>query len=472
VTLARLVVAAATPLAPDEAYYWVWSKALAPGYLDHPPMIALWIRAGTWLVGDTALGIRLFGPMTAALGSVLLVRAGNDLLPGRSAGVVAAVLLNATLLCGVGSVTATPDTPLLFFWTAALWALARAFATGRGGWWLVAGAAAGLALDSKYTAALLTPAVLAWLLAVPSLRPWLRRPHPWIAAALALLLFLPVVTWNAGHGWASFVKQGGRSGDWQPARAAQFLSELIGGQIGFATPLIAVLLGGGIVVAARRAWRGDPAWTLLAALTLIPAAAFVQHAVGDRVQANWPSVMYPAASVAAAGLSGSWVRLRAPAVGLGLAMTVLVWLQGVAAPLALPMQLDPTLLRVGGWEALAVALQAAARREGAAFVVSDNYGHAALLARLLPADIPVLSIDPRWRLFDLRDATPMIVGRTGLLLRSARRDDSPAAADWSAITPLGLLSRSRGRMTAEAFRLYRVVGRPGDDPIVVMPRPR
>ena len=40
----RPVVAATTPLAPDETYYWVWSHALAPGYVDHPPMVA-------WLIG-------------------------------------------------------------------------------------------------------------------------------------------------------------------------------------------------------------------------------------------------------------------------------------------------------------------------------------------------------------------------------------------------------------------------------------
>ena len=46
-TLVRLVVAATVPLSPDETYYWVWSRALAAGYLDHPPMVALWLRAGT-----------------------------------------------------------------------------------------------------------------------------------------------------------------------------------------------------------------------------------------------------------------------------------------------------------------------------------------------------------------------------------------------------------------------------------------
>jgi hypothetical protein len=40
-TLLRLAIAAWVPLAPDETYYWVWSRALAPGYPDHPPMVAL-----------------------------------------------------------------------------------------------------------------------------------------------------------------------------------------------------------------------------------------------------------------------------------------------------------------------------------------------------------------------------------------------------------------------------------------------
>jgi hypothetical protein len=35
------------PLAFDEAYYWQWSKNLAWGYYDHPPLIAFMIRAGT-----------------------------------------------------------------------------------------------------------------------------------------------------------------------------------------------------------------------------------------------------------------------------------------------------------------------------------------------------------------------------------------------------------------------------------------
>ena len=37
----RLVAAAFTPITFDEAYYWTWSKHLAGGYYDHPPMVAV-----------------------------------------------------------------------------------------------------------------------------------------------------------------------------------------------------------------------------------------------------------------------------------------------------------------------------------------------------------------------------------------------------------------------------------------------
>src|ERR1022692_2160499 len=116
-TLIRLWVAAVAPLAPDEAYYWVWSRALAAGYLDHPPMVALWIRAGTVLAGSAPFGGRLLGPLSAALGSILLYDAAERLFSGRRAGLTAAVLFNATLASGVGAVIMTPDTPLLLFWT-------------------------------------------------------------------------------------------------------------------------------------------------------------------------------------------------------------------------------------------------------------------------------------------------------------------------------------------------------------------
>ena len=79
-TAVRLLVAATTPLSPDEAYYWVWSRLWRPGI----PTIRRWWRFGSgpapgW-PGDGPLGVRLLAPWAAAIGSVLLARTGALLL--------------------------------------------------------------------------------------------------------------------------------------------------------------------------------------------------------------------------------------------------------------------------------------------------------------------------------------------------------------------------------------------------------
>ncbi len=504
-TLVRLLVAAWAPLSPDEAYYWVWSRALAPGFLDHPPMVALWMRAGTALLGPSALGVRLLGPVSAAAGTMLLAQAARDLLgadapaPGAAdVGVRAGALLNATLLLGVGAVVMTPDTPLLFFWTATLWALGRLLRTGRAGWWLVAGGTAGCALESKYTALLLGGALAVWLLAVPEGRRWLRRWQPWAGLGVAGVVLAPDLAWNAAHGWASLARQGGRTADWHPARAAGFLGELLGGQVGLATPGVFAVCAMGVWRAARR-WR-EPGCALLACLVLVPAAVFVQHALGDRVQANWPAILYPAAAVAAAGLAP---RLWRAAVALGLVLAAPVYLQAAVAPFALPLRLDVTLARMGGWDGLARAVSehavagqavagpvveehavaanrvaacggggdaAVARGQGDAFVAADEYGLAAQLAwHAAPGGLPVVGAEPRWALFAL-PAAP-IGGCRGLLLRSVRRAGPPDPALWDDVRPLGEVVRARRGVTAEAYRLYRVTARAGLADAVTLPRP-
>ncbi len=419
-------------------------------------MVALWIRAGTALLGDTALGVRLLAPLSAAAGSVLLAAAGDALFPGRRTGLWAAILLNATPMFGVGAVTMTPDTPLLFFWTACLYALARLAAGGAPAWWLATGTAAGLALDSKYTAALLGAGITLWLL-TPPMRPALRTPWPWLGGALALLLFAPVIAWNATHGWASIAKQGGRAADWHPA--LRYLGELLAGQAGLASPIIAALMLLGTARAAHQ-WR-TPAPGLLVALILPGAALFLQHALGDRVQANWVAILYPAAALAAAAYAP---QRRTWAAGLGLAITALLYLQASLAAMPLPPRLDPTL-RLAGFDKLATAAAQAAHDNNDTALASEEYGLASLLA--WHGHTPVVANELRWHLFDLPPApsTPL------LLVISARRTNGPNPDLWQTALPAGTLQRTRGAAVAETYRLYRVTPRPGATAVVLPGRP-
>ncbi len=465
-TAFRLVVAATVPLAPDEAYYWVWSRGLAASYLDHPPMVALWIRAGTLLAGQTPLGVRLLGPLSAAVASWFVFDAARRLFPGRPAGAAAVSLLNGTLLLGVGSVIMTPDTPLLFFWSATLWAMVRLIDSGAGVWWLAAGGFGGLALDSKYTALFLWVGIALWVLVVPAERPWLRRWQPWAAVVLGALLFAPVVAWNAAHGWAGFARQGGRVGDWQPMRALGFLAELIGGQLGLATPWIWILCMLGLIVAVRRTWaHREPRWSLLAALSVPPVLVFMQHAIGDRVQGNWPAIIYPALVVAAAGLvrpgrTSAWVG--ASAVGFGI--TAVVYFQALTGLIPLPPGLDPIAMRLAGWDELARHVEAARRQAGAEYVLVDGYATASELAWWLPPGGAVVATDDHWALTNLPRAA--LAGTLGLLMRDARRTDPPDPAIWTTLELLGPVTRPG----SPVFALYRATARETPAGAVTLPR--
>jgi 4-amino-4-deoxy-L-arabinose transferase-like glycosyltransferase len=452
-TVLRLILAATIPLTPDETYYWIWSVDPQLGYFDHPPMVAAWIRAGTACFGDTPLGVRLLGPLAASAGSVLLWDAGEHFLPKRHAGLIAAGLFNATIILGVGSIIMTPDTPLVFFWTAALAGLGRLLSSRDPRWWLAVGAATGAALLSKYTGFLLAAGIFFWLVTRQEGRAQLFEPWPWAGATLAAAIFAPDIWWNAAHGWASFAKQGSRVDGFDLARSSGFLVELVIGQAALITPI-----AGGIASAGL--WRlrkmSEPAPRLLLWLTVLPIAVFLEHTITGRVEANWPAIMLPAAFLASAyaaePMLAYWLR---PALGLGFGLTVLVYAQAIAAPFPVPASQDPAALQLSGWQDWADQIAAT----HPAFVTSDEYAVASELAFHTPAAQTVVGFDTRWHYFDLPGAN-IPTGQDGILV--TRRTDTPCADQ------LGMAFRRRAGGVIAQYRLCRFAAIPG---MVLLPHP-
>ena len=80
----------------------------------------------------------------------------------------------------------------------------------------------------------LGPAVFLFLIVDRGSRKWLRRPEPYLAVLISLVVFSPVIYWNAQNGWASFVFQSSR----RLARQPEFgLFDLLGAMILLVTPL-------------------------------------------------------------------------------------------------------------------------------------------------------------------------------------------------------------------------------------------
>lgn len=436
----RLVMAAVTPLVPDEAYYWEWSRRLAAGYFDHPPMIAVLVAAGTALLGATPLGVRLV-PVLASFASLLLLADLARRHGGGRAALHAAVVASCVPLAAAGFVLATPDTPLLLACALALHALDRALAAApRSGpsyaWWAVSGLAVGAGLASKYTAVLLPLGVLIAFLARPSLRRRLATPEPYLAAALALVVFLPVVWWNARHDWASFAFQLqnglGASGSGAPGR----MLDLVANQAVLVSPILFVLLAIATVRALRRG--SDDRWFVLAVVAATTLGFFAYSALRQRPEPNWPAPAYLPAFVllALVAARGAWTRwIRAGSL-LGAAMIALIYVQSVHPLLPVAPRKDP-MARGAGWDALAVAVAGAAAGagDGGVWVAANRYQDAAQLAFHLPANPTVFSLN--------------LAGRPN------QYDFWPAFAERAAPGHTLVLAHDEGERADEAIRRLR-----------------
>jgi 4-amino-4-deoxy-L-arabinose transferase-like glycosyltransferase len=399
--IVRLAIAALTPLFPDETYYWEWSRRLALGYFDHPPMIAWLIRAGTLVAGQTPLGVRLC-PVLAGVVGTFFVCASARRVAGDRAALFAAIVFAVMPLSAAGLVLATPDAPLLAAVSATMYALLRAL--GRPprsrasiGWWCATGAALGLALCSKYTAVLFPLGVFIALLSRGDLRLRLKEPGPYIATVVAVLVFAPVIAWNARHDWISFAFQLRHGfGDAAGSPLKREL-EFIGGQLGLVSPILFAMC----VLAVARS-RNDPLFPLYHLLAIIPIVVFVffmYSATRRRVEANWPAIAYLPAVLLLVAYGGNerWDKWLRGGIALAAILTLVTYVNAFVPILPVPARRDPAA-RASGWDDLARAVDRVyAKRlplsSYRTFVAADRYQEASELAFHLPTHPETLALN-------------------------------------------------------------------------------
>ena len=461
-TALRLLAAGTVHLTEDEAYYRLWAQHLQLGYLDHPPMIAWWIRAGELVLGDTPLGIRLVPALASGLTTWLIGDLARRLGAEPGTAFRAALWYNATLTVCLGGMLAIPDAPASLFWTITLWALARFWAGRHPGWWLVAGLAAGLAVLSKYSGLFLAPGVFLWLLTIPNGRAELRRPWPWAAAALAVLVFAANVVWNAQHHWLTFAKQFGRVAPHSLSLA--HVGDLLGTQLLVFTPPLAVYAALGV----RQAWReraqGDAVQLMLPVATSAPFAAYLLiHSLHDRVQGHWPVPLFGAlaicAAVAGERLGGTpglrTLRGLAPVMGLAIGAAAFA-LMALPFPNGLGGR-DPTL-PLRGWPRFAGDIEALRVRTGAAWVGTESYGVYSQLNNARRIASPLLQVVERDRYW-ASDADRPDFTRPGLLVDLSRRmKTGDVLRCFTQVAVAGDLARAGGLSSNQRYTAFLVSG--------------
>ena len=274
--LLALMQASATELITDEDYYWVFSKYLDWGYLDHPPMVALLVKWGYAIIHNE-LGVRLLFVLLNTLTIGLIEKLTDYKQPFLFYSIVISIGI-----LQLGGYLAVPDFPLLFFTALFFYCYKKFLEKSSLSNALLLGLTISLLMYSKYHGVLVIFFVLISNLKI------LSRWQTWIAGIFALLLFMPHIYWQWEHDWISFrfhlVEK----------RVTHYsilsVLEYIMGQVLLAGPLIGfILLPSAVRYKSKSDAERSMKFTLLGIYIF-----FLILSVREKMEANWTiSVLVP-----------------------------------------------------------------------------------------------------------------------------------------------------------------------------------
>jgi membrane-associated phospholipid phosphatase len=420
----------------DEAQYWEWSRRLDWSYYSKGPLIAYLIYAGTALFGNNVFGVRILAVLFSALSSIVIFLIGSDLYDERT-GLVSALLVQIVPLYSVFGMLLTIDSPFIFFWILSLFLFWKAAGSRpeekaeRGmPYWLFLGISVGLGLLAKYTMAFFYLSAFLFMVFHKDARKFFRAGGPYIALVTSLIVFSPVVFWNAAHGWVTLKHTAGQAHLADGLRISwKYFFDFLGSQLGVVTPILCVM----IFIALWRL-RKDKAGEFLFWFSFPVIAFFILKSIQGKVQGNWALPAYAAGFVAFAAYYFHDIRLARRSVkvlvisALVLSFTVTVFAY-VPSILNLPLKLDPAK-KLQGWKELGAAagqVQAEMSAAGPLFVFSDSYEVSSELAFYMKGH-PVtycVNLGRRMNQYDLWPGFGGLVGYNAIFVMDGGDRDMP-----------------------------------------------
>ncbi len=207
----------------DEAYYYLYSLHLDWSYFDHPALVALTTGLGPLLTGDVSQFTIRLGALICYTGSLVLLYLTSLKLFSAQAAYLTLALATIAPIFPIGfGILSLPDSPLMLFWSAALYCAADEFfhpspdehqpnlylPTYR---LTILSILVGLACESKYHGFVLGFGLIGFCLTSHRHRRALLSPWAWLGIALFLLIISPTLFWNIQHDWVSLRFQSARA---------------------------------------------------------------------------------------------------------------------------------------------------------------------------------------------------------------------------------------------------------------------
>ncbi len=484
---------------PDEAFYWLWSRRLDLGYVEHPPLIAYALALMRTLFGENPAGWRLLADASACGTGWCLFATGRAMFTPRVGFWAAAAHAASPALSMAGGSILIPETLLVFWVTLALYLAARLLRSGRLGWFYPLGLVTGAGLLTKMPGLLIPFALGLFALLSPTHRHWLRRPQFYAMFLIALVMFSPVIYWNAEHDWAGLrfvLERSEVKADDGVTSLARFWGSLLG-QALYHSPILYGMLWFAAGVGAYRGLRQrDARWLLLSCFSVPVMLAFECVSALRFTLPHWPQcaylatyVMLPAVLFEPGHVQG---RMRQPLFKVGIVVGALC---GITMPLLLlvplttrayaklsrptgaPAQVIEPMAHVDGWrEEIRAGILAEQRRLAgelgrAPVVLTHFHMLAAILTYGLYPDAEVVCVHAQAHQFDqwyddedLRDRPVLFVSSDAFLTSAGRAGRPEDYYRFDTCTPLPDITVMRRGLTINTVYLWLCTGYQGPQP--------
>ena len=191
------------PFYSDENYYWMWSKKLDFSYFDHPPMVAYIIKLTT-LFSDDAFFVRIGAVLLVSATAYTLYSLAKKIFDEKTA-IYTFYIFISSIIVIVASTLITPDIPLMFFTSLFLYSAYIYISEDDKKYALLTGFAGGAMLLSKYPGILVIFTLLTYIFIYK--REIFKDKYLYVAIAIAVIVFSPVIFWNIQNDFISFTFQ-------------------------------------------------------------------------------------------------------------------------------------------------------------------------------------------------------------------------------------------------------------------------
>lgn len=209
----------------DELDFIMNARQLDWGYVSYPPITPLFARIGLELFGESLRGLRVLPAIAQGVAMILAALIARDMGGKRNAQILTAFAVFIAPMSLFGGTVIMYFAFDYLWWVLVAFFMVRLLATDDPRYWLGIGAGIGLGMMTKYTMGFFVAALVVAVLVTPA-RKYLKSKWLYLGAALALLIFLPNLIWQAQHDFIAFDYLSAihaRDVDW--GRADEFLPE-------------------------------------------------------------------------------------------------------------------------------------------------------------------------------------------------------------------------------------------------------